>query len=163
MVVIRGHFPNVFERFCDCICVNGSTGSRGSCHRSAVRNTPNHECDQLRARATRQGNVRAVGSGHGIGSQAAVLFHRPDQISIRLNRERRGVALHLSTERRGERHPLNVIANRHCHWGSCANLEIRSRASGEPRSLALSYQVRASAASGMILSRSRNPPSTRGS
>jgi hypothetical protein len=36
MVVIRGHFPNVFEGFCDCICVNGSTGSRRSCRRSAV-------------------------------------------------------------------------------------------------------------------------------
>ncbi len=90
---------------------------------------------------------------------------QPDQISIRLNRERCGVALHLSPKRRGEakRHPLNVIANCDYHWGSCANLEIRSRASGEPRSLALSYQVRASARSGMIPSRSRNPPSTRGS
>jgi hypothetical protein len=63
----------------------------------------------------------------------------------------------------GPRRPLNVITNCRCHWGSCANLEIRSRASSEPRSLALSYQVRASARLGMIPSRRRNPPSTRGS
>ena len=60
-------------------------------------------------------------------------------------------------------HSRLLIANCRCHRGSCANLEIRSRASSEPRSLALSYQVRASARSGMIPCRSRNPPSTRGS
>ena len=49
------------------------------------------------------------------------------------------------------------------HWGSSANLEMRSRASSEPRSLARSYHVRARATLGVIFSRSRHSSSTRGS
>jgi hypothetical protein len=56
-----------------------------------------------------------------------------------------------------------VDCNCHCQWGSSANLETRSRARSEPRSLAFSYQVRASARSGMISSRGRNSFSAIGS